>query len=244
MRDELIEIATKIHQEHYSDADVIFLAGSVIRGEGTITSDLDLVVIFQQLPAAYRESFRFEGWPIEAFVHDPETLRYFFFEADRPTGIPSLPAMVNEGIEIPQPSQLSKELKQLADDVLAAGPPVWNKDALDRSRYAITELIDDIRAPRSRAELIASGTQLYGTVADHYLRSRNLWSATGKSIPRRLQQIAPQFADQFEESFADLFINGKTEQLIKLVENMLKPDGDWLFEGYKLLAPVDWRKHM
>ena len=95
MTDELIAIATKIQQDRYPDADVIFLAGSVIRGEGTATSDLDLVVVFQQLPAAYRESFQFEGWPVEAFVHDPETLRYFFFEVDSPTGIPSLPAMVS-----------------------------------------------------------------------------------------------------------------------------------------------------
>ncbi|MEM8613181.1 MAG: nucleotidyltransferase domain-containing protein, partial [Cyanobacteria bacterium P01_H01_bin.105] len=107
MRDEPIAIATKIQQDRYPNADVIFLAGSVIRGEGTATSDLDLVVIFQQIPAACRESFQFEGWPIEAFIHDPETLRCFFLEADRPTGVPSLPAMVSEGIEIPQPSQLS-----------------------------------------------------------------------------------------------------------------------------------------
>ena len=140
MRDEPVEVTAKIQQERYPNANVIFLAGSVIRGEGTATSDLDLVVVFQQLSAAYRESFQFEGWPVEAFVHDPETLRYFFFEVDRPTGIPSLPAMVSEGIEIPQPSQLSKELKQLANDLLAAGPPAWDKDTIDRSRYAITEL--------------------------------------------------------------------------------------------------------
>ncbi|MEM1256551.1 MAG: nucleotidyltransferase domain-containing protein [Cyanobacteria bacterium P01_H01_bin.21] len=242
MRDTPTAIATKIQQAHYPNSDVIFLAGSVIRGEGTATSDLDLVVVFQQLPAAYRESFQFEGWPVEAFVHDPETLRYFFFEADRPTGIPSLPAMVSEGIEIPQPSQLFRELKQLADDILTVGPPVWDKDAIDRSRYTLTELVDDIRAPRSRAELMASGTQLYDAMAEHYLRSRHLWSAAGKTIPRRLQQVEPQFADQFEESFADLFINGKTEKLIGLVENMLEPDGGWLFERYKLVAPVDWRK--
>ncbi|MDV3348989.1 nucleotidyltransferase domain-containing protein [Leptothoe sp. LEGE 181152] len=117
MTDELIEIAINLQKQHYPDAEIIFLAGSIIRGEATATSDLDLVVVFQQLPAAYRESFQFEGWPVEAFVHDPETLRYFFFEVDSPTGIPSLPAMVSEGIEIPQPSELSRELKQLADDI-------------------------------------------------------------------------------------------------------------------------------
>ncbi|MEM8614131.1 MAG: hypothetical protein AAGF93_19065 [Cyanobacteria bacterium P01_H01_bin.105] len=137
---------------------------------------------------------------------------------------------------------MSRELTQLADNVLNQGPPVWDKDAIDRSRYTLTELIDDIRAPRSRAELLASGTQLYDEVANHYLRRRNLWSASGKTIPRRLQQISPQFADQFEESFAALFTHGETDKLIKLVENMLTPDGGWLFEGYKLVASVSWRK--
>ena len=93
-------------------------------------------------------------------------------------------------------------------------------------------------------QLIASGTQLYDVVADHYLLSRNLWSAKGKSIPRQLQQVAPQFSKQFEESFSDLFINGKTEKLIELVNDMLVLDGGWLFEGYKLVAPTDWRKQI
>ena len=75
MRDKPAAIATKIQKDRYPNSDIIFLAGSVARGEGTATSDLDLVVVFQQLPAAYRESFQFEGWPVEAFVHDPETLR-------------------------------------------------------------------------------------------------------------------------------------------------------------------------
>ena len=83
MRDELITVAKAIHDQRYADAEVIFLAGSLIRGEGTPTSDLDLVIVFSQLPNAYRESFCFDSWPVEAFVRDPETLRYFFFEVDR-----------------------------------------------------------------------------------------------------------------------------------------------------------------
>ncbi|MEM7064838.1 MAG: hypothetical protein AAF572_16970 [Cyanobacteria bacterium P01_B01_bin.77] len=56
MTDELVEIATKIQQNRYPDADVIFLAGFVIRSESIATSDLDLVVIFQQLaPTQWRK---------------------------------------------------------------------------------------------------------------------------------------------------------------------------------------------
>ena len=79
MKKEPRSAVTEILAEKYPEARVVFLAGSVVRGEDTETSDLDLVVIFDRLPQAYRESFIFGGWPVEAFIHDPETLRYFFY---------------------------------------------------------------------------------------------------------------------------------------------------------------------
>ncbi len=39
--------AIEIYNERFPDAKVIFLAGSVIRGEGTAHSDLDLVVVYE-----------------------------------------------------------------------------------------------------------------------------------------------------------------------------------------------------
>ena len=80
---ELAAVVGRIRQQRYAGADVILLAGSVVRGQGTATSDLDLVVLFERLPQAYRESLHADGWPVEAFVHDPDTLRYFFLEHDR-----------------------------------------------------------------------------------------------------------------------------------------------------------------
>ena len=53
-------------QERYGAADSLLLAGSVVRGEETATSDLDLVVLYPQIEQSYRESFHQDGWPIEA----------------------------------------------------------------------------------------------------------------------------------------------------------------------------------
>ena len=66
-----------------------------MRGEHTNTSDLDLVVLYTSIPNAFRDSYVFEGWPIEAFVHDYQTLHYFFKHVDKPTGEPSLMQMVS-----------------------------------------------------------------------------------------------------------------------------------------------------
>src|SRR5262245_48788022 len=74
--EDLIRVTRQIFDDKYPTANVVLLAGSLLRGAGTPYSDLDLVVIFDQLPHAWRESFEFQGYPVEAFVHDPETLNY------------------------------------------------------------------------------------------------------------------------------------------------------------------------
>ncbi len=239
---QLIQITKQILESKYPAARVIFLAGSIVRGEGTPYSDLDLVVIFDKLPNAYRESFYFQSYPVEAFVHDPETLNYFLFEADRPTAIPALAQMISEGIEVPEPSELSQSLKRLAASLIESRPPRLSEEDVRKLRYNITNLVDDIRHPRSREELVASGAELYGALADYYFRVNELWSAKAKSIPRILKNTDPDLCSRFCAAFDELFVNGRGDKVIALAEEMLKPRGGFLFEGHKLDAPAAYRK--
>lgn len=221
---------------------MIFLAGSIIRDEGTPFSDLDLVVVFERLPAAYRESFYFQGYPIEAFVHDPETLNYFLREVDRPSGIPSLAQMILEGIEVPKANDLSRSLKQLATSVMESGPPDLSDEDVRKLRYDITSLVDDIRQPRSKDELVGSGTELYGALANYYLRTNKLWSAKGKSIPRILSRADADLCLRYSAAFDELFAHGRPEIVVALAEEILTPAGGFLFDSHKLQAPADYRK--
>lgn len=86
---------------------------------------------------------------VEAFVHDPATLEYFFESVDRPSGVPSLMQMVIEGIGLPGSSTFSMKLKALAQHYMDMGPPPLTPEQIDRQRYAITDLLDDMRQPRS-----------------------------------------------------------------------------------------------
>jgi predicted nucleotidyltransferase len=236
------QVTQEILDRRYPDAGVIFLAGSIVTGESTPFSDLDLVVIFDKLPAAYRESFHFQGFPIEVFVHDPETLNYFLHEVDRPAGIPSLAQMILEGIEIPKPNDLSRSLKQLATSVMQSGPPELNDEEVRKLRYDITNLVDDIRQPRSSDELVASGAELYEALANYYLRTNMLWSAKGKSIPRILRRADPDLCLRYAASFDELFAHGHPENVVALVEEILRPRGGFLFAGHRLDAPANFRK--
>lgn len=244
MRDEsienLIRITNKILQTKYPAAKFAFLAGSIIRGEGTPFSDLDIVVIFENLPCAYRESFYFENFPVETFVHTPETLNYFF-DLDTRDNVPALAVMVSEGIVVPMETDLSQKLKKSANEILAK-PPQITKAEIDTFRYQLTDLLDDIRQPRSKETLIGAVTGLYPILAEFYLRTNGHWSAKRKAIPKYLSLANPEFCERFCDGFEEIFTAGKSGKIIKLTEEVLEPHGGLFFEGFKLEAPADWRK--
>ena len=136
---------------------------------------------------------------------------------------------------------MSENLKKLANEFLN-NPPQITKDEIRTFQYWITDLIDDIRQPRSKTELTATGTRLYEAISDCYLRTNNQWSAKGKTIPRKLQKHNLGFYQKFTESFEELFVDGKTERVIKLAEDLLEKYGGFIFDGIRLDAPPDWKK--
>lgn len=227
-----VEAARGVWRERYAGARVMFLGGSVMRGEATPASDLDVVVVFEQLPNAYREAFVYEGWPVEAFVHDAETLGRFF-ETDRQRGVPALMSMVLEGSEVPEASEFSAALKRRASEIFDAGPPAWDEDELTLRRYRLTDWVDDLRFPRSHEELFATGAALYQDAADFYFRTRGLWSAHSKTVPRRLRAADAAFAERFLGAFDALFTGRRNEPAVSLVAELLEPFGGFLFDGFR-----------
>jgi predicted nucleotidyltransferase len=148
----IVELARAIQADRYPDATVIFVAGSIVRGEATPYSDLDLVVLYSNIGCAYRESFRFGGYPVEAFVHDNETLEYFFLEVDRPKGYQLWPRWLSRGSRCQDPTVCRAQQKAT---LIADGPPTLDVQTEQRMRYFVSDLLDDLRAPRSKDELIA-----------------------------------------------------------------------------------------
>jgi hypothetical protein len=239
--DRVINAATSIVTSRYPGAIAAFAAGSLVRGDATAYSDLDLVVVFRALPNAYRESFRFDALPVEAFVHDAETLKFFFVDVDARAGIPALPQMVLEGIEVPTSTPESRAFKALAKSVIDTGPPALTDDALRQMRYEISDALDDIRAPRSYEEAVATGAGLLEALANLYFRGNGRWSAAGKSIPRKLALADPGLAARFNSAFEALFRRGDAGPVVALGDDLLLTIGGPLFDGYKRDAPAGWR---
>jgi hypothetical protein len=237
---EVLTHAVEALAAHYPDADSAFVAGSLMRGEGSATSDIDLVVLHSSLPQAYRESFIFNGVPVETFVHDPETLSWFI-EHDRKDGHPALINMLSEGVLIGPRQDIGLDFKQRALQILAEGPPPLSADALLRLRYTITDKLDDLETDRSPAEVVAIGAAIYPLLVELLLRGGNRWNGSGKWNARLLNQMDESVAQRFETAFLDLYRGTDARSVLRLADSLLEQHGGRLFSGYRSDAPAGSR---
>jgi N-acetylglutamate synthase-like GNAT family acetyltransferase len=237
MRNSPLQTIQKLIQERYQGAKTVFWAGSVSKSQGTDTSDLDLVVIYEELANAYREAFIYEEWPVDVFVHDQETLEYFFEQLDKTSLRLSLPNMVAEGIELPKVTELGKKLKNKAQSILNSSPTI-SSDDLYRRRFHITDLLDDLRTAKNQHEKLATAFELYKQLSEFYLLSNGRWLGSGKQLARSLKAYNPLITQEFFLAFSDLENN---DAIVKLVVQILNPHGGLLWDGFKSDAPKAFR---
>lgn len=238
---QALSIAEALFTSRYADAMFAFAAGSIVRGQGTHLSDIDLVVVYEHLESARRESFMADGVPVESFVHDPATLAWFM-DADIDRGVPSILNMIAEGRIIGSLTDRARRLQEDAVRRLSSGPPGMNPEHLNALRYDLTDAMNDLKGTRSPGEVMAIGTLLYPRLAELCLRNCAKWNGIGKWAPRLLTEMDPDLAARFEHAFRNLFIASSCTAVIALAEQELEAVGGPLFEGDCRIAPASWRK--
>ncbi|MDX1700126.1 MAG: nucleotidyltransferase domain-containing protein [Melioribacteraceae bacterium] len=227
-----LEAGQKFVHRHYPNCQGALLAGSVVRGEATETSDLDIVVFDKNIKSSYRESFVEFGWAIEVFVHNLTSYK-LYFEDDCIRARPSMPRMVSEGIVL-KDDGIIELLKYEADKLLKKGPEVWSLDTIKTKRYFLTDALDDFIGCSNRAEEIFITNTLATLLSEFVLRTNSKWIGDSKWIVRSLNQFDEKYAAHFIEAFDCYYKTGEKNQIINLVDKALQPHGGRLFEGYSM----------
>lgn len=218
-----------------------FVAGSITRGEGTATSDIDLIIVYDEGDATpYRNSRVHDGWPVEEFIHTLPAQDYYFNQ-DIKNGVPTMITMIGEGIILGPDLGLAQERQEKALALYQKGPTPLSQDEIEAARYFITDQMDDIRAPRNEGQRMASLTAFYHRLGNFYLRAQGKWSGNGKHLFRRMERDNPDLATQYHAAFYDAF-QGRVDHLYTLTENILHPFGGWHWIGYKSVAEPKWKE--
>lgn len=235
MRLKPMNAAENFIKLHFPNCSAALLSGSASRGEHKENSDLDIVIIDQTLPSAYRESFFEFGWRIEAFLHTRDSISQAF-ERDRIRGRSTLPNMCASGLVL-RDDGIVLTLKKEAQKLLDEGPVLLTPEEIRNSRYFLTDLLDDfIDADRYDEALITMNT-LSLQIAEFVLRANGQWIGRGKGLVRVLRKFSEPLCEKYISAIS-VFSSTKDKQpFIKFAYDMLEPYGGPLFEGFSMGKP-------
>ncbi|MCK6256881.1 nucleotidyltransferase domain-containing protein [Fictibacillus sp. KIGAM418] len=231
-RDSAIEAAKKFIDQFFPSGEVAFLAGSIVRGEGTESSDLDIVIFDALADQSFRKSYLEFGWPIEAFVHSFQSYKVFFKE-NRDRARPSLPQMCAEGIILKDNGQAAS-IKNESLALLKRGPSPWKSKEVDSARYEITNLLDDLEGSNNPSEDLFIVSKLAYMIHEFILRVNGCWIGEGKWMVRALKEFDEEFALRFVQVFDEYYKAREKKQVIGFAGDVLDPYGGRLFEGYAI----------
>lgn len=192
-------IAERFIATMFPNADIAVVGGSTARGERTATSDLDLLLLGEDLFDAFDDdrtglasTYEFEGEVIEVFAY---TRAGFDEWAGR--GIaehrPVIVHLLVEG-EVLRGGDRADELRRAWGAVLDTGPAVTDHELMMR-RYVITDVLDDLRDATDPLERTVLAHILFQRTAELILLGARQWVATGKHLPRRLRALEPRRAE-------------------------------------------------
>jgi hypothetical protein len=211
--------------ERFPDARWALLGGGVLGAARTPTSDLDIVVMTGRPPAPYRESVRWRGWPVELFVNDEESLRWYF-DADLAARKPSLARMCATSVVLVDRDGTAETFRTEAAERLAAGPGPLPAEDLDYLRYGVADLTDDLRGATDEGERAFIAWSLTAATAELILATHQHWVGKSKWLLRELRTADPDFAARLVAALPD------ADALIELAVEAQNRAGGRLWEGF------------
>jgi predicted nucleotidyltransferase len=235
-RQDPADVARRIVAARYPSALCAIVGGSLWRGDGTSSSDIDLVVIDETGDAPFRESFIIEGWPVEAFVHTRQSIEQFFVD-DAARERPSLPTMVAEGEVVVSRDGVADHVRQRAIEILHAGPAAPTAAELEDRRYGLTDLLDDFIGCETRDEGILLAAMLAETAANLLLTVNGAWNGSHKWTPRALGRFHPELRSELAAALESYARQDHKAPMVAFAEGALDAAGGRVFEGYRRVAP-------
>lgn len=182
---------------NFPAATIAVMAGSTARGTRTTTSDIDLLLIGDELFDDQRTSlagtYQFGGEAFEVFAYTNEA-----FEQWTHGGLaqyrPVIVEMLFEGRGVRGGADLAA-LRHRWQKTLDAGP-VIDAHELAMRRYVITDLLDDLQDSTDQLEQHVIAATLFDRAAELILLTNRHWVGTGKYLPRRLRAFSEDIADE------------------------------------------------
>lgn len=188
---DYVELCKSFIEQEFPTAEIAVIGGSTARGTRTASSDVDLLIIgdgvFTDGRSSLAATYSYGGEVFEVFAYSHDAYSEWArrgIERHRPVIV----HMLVEGREVRGGAALDV-MRDRWRATLAEGPSVSGHDLAVR-RYAITDLVDDLRDASDELEQSAVAWTLFEKLGELMLLTDRRWIGTGKYLPRRLRELS------------------------------------------------------
>ena len=214
----------------------IILAGSVLRGEGELTSDLDFWIPVES-DYRRRRSFLIGDVPVEVFTNPPEQILRYISSGD-------VHAMHMMGygllLWVREDTKARDQVARLRKWCRAGytlGPRALGEEGRKARRYAIIDLLQDaydiLRSDPHQANLLMS--RVVDLALDLYYAERRVWSPKGKRMLADLRTRDPDLARRVERFAAQSDAEVRHQILLSILDHIMGKArygwDDWSWES-------------
>lgn len=193
---DFVPLVERFVTRHFPGAEVVIVAGSTARGTRTPTSDIDLLLLGDELFEGGRDSlaatYRFEGEVFEVFAY---TYQGFATWAERGLAQyrPVIVQMLLDGLTVRGGAERER-CRTLWEPVYRRGPELDDAEGRLR-RYVLTDVLDDFIDASDPLEKHVLASLLFERTAELILLTNGRWVGAGKYLPRRLREFDAERAD-------------------------------------------------
>ena len=220
-----------------ADTLAVIVAGSIIRGEGSTTSDLDFWIVIDS-DYRQRKNFLVGDVPVEVFMNPPEqVLRCIAvgdYHAMHMMGH-GLLLWVREGH-----GPLVARLRQWCRSGFALGPRPLGDETRTAQRYAIIDQVQDafdiLRTDPSMANLLLE--KVVDMALALYYAERRVWLPKGKRLLADLRGRDAVLAARIER-FAALAEPDQRHQLLLTILDHIMGHGRYGWEDWSWESPLE-----
>jgi hypothetical protein len=168
---------------------------------------------------------------VELFVQSPTSMRGFW-DLDALSRRPPLLRMCAEGVVLRSVDGEGERIQREAGARLEAGPvPLTELETASR-RYALSDLLDDLRDAADSNEPTFIANAVLSQAAGLALLTAGRWLGTGKWLAREMDQVAPELLSALTAAHAEA-VSGDVSGLVLQSMRILEDVGGPLSVGFR-----------
>jgi hypothetical protein len=141
--------------------------------------------------------------------------------------------MILQGQETLAQNSVAMEAKAVAAEALENGSDAWNQAQIDKERFLIMDILNDIKFGKNKEEQIISAIHLFEPLLQFCFRGQAKWATSGKSLMRLFKTENPEITEEWTGAFKALVETGDAMAVETVVTKILGPHGGFLWDGFR-----------